>query len=128
MRFSHQLVESKNERIRYINRFVSPIRKKIKDQKFDVTIKGRPKSIYSIHKKIGEQGVEFEEIFDKFAVRIIITSESRMEKADCWKIYSIITDIYNPNPDRLRDWISTPRANGIRILTHYGYGTGWTLG
>jgi len=111
-----QLSETKDERIKYINRFVNPIRKKLKEQNFKFTIKGRPKSIYSIHKKINKQGIDFEEVFDKFAVRIVVNSTVAMEKADCWKVYSIITDIYNPNPDRLRDWISTPRANGYESL------------
>ena len=111
-----QLSETKDERIKYINRFVNPIRKKLKEQNFKFVIKGRPKSIYSIHKKINKQGIDFEEVFDKFAVRIVVNSTVAMEKADCWKVYSIITDIYNPNPDRLRDWISTPRANGYESL------------
>lgn len=103
-------------RKRFISRFVNPIRKSLSDQGLTFDIKGRPKSIYSIYNKIKIKGIPFEEIFDKFAIRIIIDTPTETEKSDCWHVYSIITDIYQPNPDRLRDWISTPRANGYESL------------
>lgn len=99
-------------RKRFISRFVNPIRKSLSEQGLTFDIKGRPKSIYSIYNKIKIKGIPFEEIFDIFAIRIIINTPPETEKTDCWRVYSIITDIYQPNPDRLRDWISTPRANG----------------
>lgn len=103
-------------RKRFISRFVHPIRNMLTTQGFTFDIKGRPKSIYSIYNKIKIKGIPFEEIFDIFAIRIIIDSPEDTEKADCWRVYSIITDIYQPSPDRLRDWISTPRANGYESL------------
>ncbi len=103
-------------RKRFISRFVNPIRNNLTEQGFTFDIKGRPKSIYSIYNKIKIKGIPFEEIFDIFAIRIIIDSPEDTEKADCWRVYSIITDIYQPSPDRLRDWISTPRANGYESL------------
>ncbi|MFM2286234.1 MAG: hypothetical protein RLZZ543_1731, partial [Bacteroidota bacterium] len=103
-------------RKRFISRFVNPIRNMLTSQGFTFDIKGRPKSIYSIYNKIKIKGIPFEEIFDIFAIRIIIDSPEDTEKADCWRVYSIITDIYQPSPDRLRDWISTPRANGYESL------------
>lgn len=103
-------------RKRFISRFIHPIRQNLEQQGFRFDIKGRPKSIYSIFNKVKNKGIPFEEIFDIFAIRIIIDSPPETEKADCWRVYSIITDIYQPNPDRLRDWISTPRANGYESL------------
>lgn len=103
-------------RKRFISRFIHPIRTALQQQGFTFDIKGRPKSVYSIYHKIKNKGIPFEEIFDIFAIRIIIDSPPETEKADCWRVYSIITDIYKPNPDRLRDWISTPRANGYESL------------
>ena len=103
-------------RKRFISRFINPIRNSLNEQGFTFDIKGRPKSIYSIFHKIKNKGIPFEEIFDIFAIRIIIDSPPETEKADCWRVYSIITDIYQPSPDRLRDWISTPRANGYESL------------
>ncbi|MGC6470840.1 MAG: RelA/SpoT family protein [Flavobacteriales bacterium] len=113
---SEKLDETKKSRIRYINRFVQPIKEELNQQGFSFSIKGRPKSIFSIRQKMLKQGVEFEEVFDKFAIRIIVNSELESEKSDCWRIYSIVTDFYKPNPDRLRDWISTPKANGYESL------------
>ena len=113
---SEKLAETKKSRIRYINKFIQPIKSELNVQGFDVSIKGRPKSIFSIRNKMLKQGVEFEEVFDKFAIRIIVNSQPENEKSDCWRIYSIVTDFYKPNPDRLRDWISTPKANGYESL------------
>ncbi len=79
-------------------------------------IKGRPKAISSIWRKMKKQKVEFEEVYDKFAIRIIIDTPQKREKADCWRVYSVITDYYQPNPERLRDWISIPKSNGYESL------------
>ncbi|MBL6657320.1 MAG: bifunctional (p)ppGpp synthetase/guanosine-3',5'-bis(diphosphate) 3'-pyrophosphohydrolase [Flavobacteriales bacterium] len=113
---SEKLAQSKAARVRYINKFVQPIKEELNNQSFNYSIKGRPKSIFSIRSKMIKQGVEFEEVFDKFAIRIIVKSNKENEKSDCWRIYSIVTDFYRPNPDRLRDWISTPKANGYESL------------
>lgn len=111
-----KLKNTEEVRRRFISRFIHPIRTSLNEQGFHFDIKGRPKSIYSIYNKIKVKGIPFEEIFDIFAIRIIIDSPPETEKADCWRVYSIITDIYQPSPDRLRDWISTPRANGYESL------------
>ena len=113
---SAKLKSGEEVRKRFISRFINPIRTGLSQQGFSFDIKGRPKSIYSIFNKIKNKGIPFEEIFDIFAIRIIINSPEDTEKADCWRVYSIITDIYQPSPDRLRDWISTPRANGYESL------------
>jgi GTP pyrophosphokinase len=113
---SEKLSESKRSRVRYINKFTVPLKDELNRQDFSYTIKGRPKSIYSIRNKMLKQGVEFEEVFDKFAIRIIVEAKPENEKAICWRVYSIVTDFYKPNPDRLRDWISTPKANGYEAL------------
>jgi GTP diphosphokinase / guanosine-3',5'-bis(diphosphate) 3'-diphosphatase len=112
----HKINESKNYRNKFIKSFIQPIEDELIRQKFEFTIKGRPKSVYSIYNKMKKQGIPFEEVYDLFAVRIIIESELENEKADCWQVYSIVTDFYRPNPDRLRDWISTPRSNGYESL------------
>lgn len=111
-----KLKNTEEVRKRFINRFILPIKNGLEQQGFSFDIKGRPKSIYSIFNKVKNKGIPFEEIFDIFAIRIIIDSSPDQEKADCWRVYSMITDIYKPNPDRLRDWISTPRANGYESL------------
>jgi GTP pyrophosphokinase len=113
---SAKLKSGEEVRKRFISRFINPIRTNLSQQGFTFDIKGRSKSIYSIFNKIKNKGIPFEEIFDIFAIRIIIDSPPDTEKADCWRVYSIITDIYQPSPDRLRDWISTPRANGYESL------------
>lgn len=113
---SEKLDETKKGRHRYISKFIIPIKDELENQSLKINIKGRPKSIFSIRSKMLKQGVEFEEVFDKFAIRIIVDSSPENEKSDCWRIYSIVTDFYKPNPDRLRDWISTPKANGYEAL------------
>ena len=113
---SKKLNETKVERENYIKKFLKPIKLNVKKEGFKVSIKGRPKSIFSIRKKMAKQEINFEEVFDKFAIRIITNSKESDEKSDCWKIYSIVTDFYKPNPDRLRDWISTPKTNGYESL------------
>lgn len=111
-----KLVETKRVRSAYIQKFSAPLKKELTDAGFNFEIKGRPKSISSIRSKMKKQGVTFNEVYDKFAIRIIIDTPEQREKADCWRVYSLVTDFYKPNPDRLRDWISTPRANGYESL------------
>jgi GTP pyrophosphokinase len=111
-----KLKESAKGRARFINKFIYPIRKTMNEQGIDFAVSAREKSIYSIWEKMKTKEVPFEEIFDIFAIRIIINTPIEAEKADCWKVYSIITDFYRPNMDRLRDWISIPKANGYEAL------------
>ncbi|MFB6257804.1 MAG: bifunctional (p)ppGpp synthetase/guanosine-3',5'-bis(diphosphate) 3'-pyrophosphohydrolase, partial [Flavobacteriales bacterium] len=115
-RIRQKLKKGKEVRARFINRFVRPIKEDLKKEGYDFQIKWRTKSVHSIFEKIRNKGVPFEEIYDLFAIRIILNSPPESEKADCWKVYSIVTDHYKPNPDRLRDWISTPKANGYESL------------
>lgn len=111
-----KLKETENDRKKYINNFIDPLNDILKEQGFKFKMFGRPKSIYSINNKITHKGVSFEEIYDLFAIRIVIDTPVEKEKSDCWKIYSIITDFYHPSPERLRDWISTPKSNGYESL------------
>ena len=111
-----KLEKTKPVRDRFIQKFCSPIKKSLDGQGFKYTIKARTKAINSINRKIKEKGVDFEEIFDVFAIRIIIESSIEQEKAECWKAYSLVTDHYIPNPERLRDWISHPKQNGYESL------------
>lgn len=111
-----KLEESEPERKKFIQKFIDPIKDILKEQGFKCKIYGRPKSVYSIYNKIKNKGVPFEEIYDLFAIRIVCDSLPENEKSDCWRIYSIITDFYHPSPERLRDWISTPKANGYESL------------
>jgi GTP diphosphokinase / guanosine-3',5'-bis(diphosphate) 3'-diphosphatase len=113
---ARKLSETKRERSRYINEFIRPIREKLEKGNFDFEIFGRPKSIHSIWNKIRKKGVEFEEVYDLFAIRVILNSPPDKEKEDCWKVYSFITDEYTPSPERLRDWLSNPKANGYEAL------------
>ena len=113
---SQKIRQTKAARDKFIKEFVAPIDESLTKAGLKYTIKGRPKSIYSIHKKMNKQGITFEEIYDLFAIRIILDSEPEEEKPDCWKAYSIVTDFYKPSPERLRDWISTPKANGYESL------------
>jgi guanosine-3',5'-bis(diphosphate) 3'-pyrophosphohydrolase len=113
---SEKLQQTKRERTKFINEFLEPIKEELDKQEFKYEIKGRSKSVHSIWTKMKKQGVSFEEIYDLFAIRVILDTELEDEKAMCWKAYSVITDFYHPNPDRLRDWISTPKANGYESL------------
>lgn len=113
---AQELNETKEDRKKYITKFIKPIKAKLKETDLKYLMRGRPKSIFSIRNKMIKTGVNFDKVFDKFAIRIIIDSSIENEKSDCWKIYSIVTDCYKPNPDRLRDWISTPKANGYESL------------
>jgi len=107
---------SKASEFKYLKRFSSKIRDALKKEGFDFAIKERTKSIFSIRRKMVNQKISFEEVYDKFAMRIIIKSTTEKEKADCWRAYSIVTDFYRPNPKRLRDWISSPKSNGYESL------------
>ena len=111
-----KITDSKEEQNEYIKDFSNVLKKTFDKENLDYTIKGRPKSIYSIRKKMLKQGVSFDEIYDKFAIRIIYKSTEEKEKFDAWKIYSIVTDHFRPNPNRLRDWISQPKSNGYESL------------
>jgi GTP pyrophosphokinase len=113
---AEKLKETEEERKKYIQKFIQPVKKALEEKGFKFKIFGRPKSIYSIYNKMVKKHVSFEEIYDLFAIRIVIDSEPENEKSDCWEVYSIVTDIYHPFPDRLRDWISTPKSNGYESL------------
>jgi|YNPMSStandDraft_1061717.scaffolds.fasta_scaffold00171_24 GTP pyrophosphokinase len=123
-----KLEASEEERQKYIEEFCSPIKEQLSRNGFSFNISGRPKSIYSIWNKMQTKGIPFEEVYDIFAIRIVFDPDINVnEKAQCWAIYSIVTDIYKPKPDRLRDWISTPKANGYEALhtTVMGQGGRW---
>lgn len=111
-----KLKSSEEARKRFISRFSYPIRTALAEQGVKFEVKGRPKSVFSIYHKIVNKGIPFEEIYDIFAIRIILDVPLEREKSECWNVYSIITDFYTPSPDRLRDWISTPRTNGYESL------------
>jgi GTP pyrophosphokinase len=111
-----KLAETRRERTRYINEFIKPLNDKLEKAELDFEIYGRPKSIHSIWNKMKKKGVTFEEVYDLFAIRIIVNSTPDKEKEDCWKVYSMITDEYTPSPERLRDWLSNPKSNGYEAL------------
>ncbi|QSS97175.1 RelA/SpoT family protein [Psychroflexus sp. ALD_RP9] len=111
-----KIQDSKEEQDAYIESFATSIKTSLDKEQIDFQIKGRPKSIYSIRKKISAQNISFDEIYDKFAIRIIYKSDLESEKFLAWKIYSIVTDHYRPNPTRLRDWISSPKSTGYEAL------------
>ncbi|MEN8765423.1 MAG: RelA/SpoT family protein [Wenyingzhuangia sp.] len=110
------IVANKDNQSDYIDNFSSKIKQALEQQGFKFEIKGRTKSIYSIRKKMLSQGVKYDQVYDKFAIRIIYDSAGKNEKFDAWKIYSIITDNYRPNPNRLRDWISQSKTTGYEAL------------
>jgi GTP pyrophosphokinase len=112
----NKLNEKKAEREKFIRDFIEPIKKILEGQGLHADIFGRPKSIHSIWNKMKNKSIPFEEVYDLFAIRVILDSTPENEKSDCWKAYSIVTDLYRPNPDRLRDWVSSPKANGYESL------------
>lgn len=112
----NKLQATKKERDKFIQDFTKPLIEEFRRQGMKFEIKGRPKSIHSIWNKMKRQQIPFEEVYDLFAIRIILDTPPENEKAECWKAYSIVTDFFVPNPDRLRDWISTPKANGYESL------------
>ena len=111
-----KLIETKEEREKYIHDFTKTIQERLEDEGLEFEIKGRSKSVFSIHRKMLSQHVSFEEVYDKFAIRIIYRSDKKNEKFVAWKIYSVVTDIFRPNPKRLRDWISQPKSTGYESL------------
>lgn len=111
-----RLKQTTASRNKLIRDFSIPLKEILEKQGFKFTIKSRTKSIHSIMLKMKKQGVEFEEVYDLFAVRIILESPEENEKSDCWRAYSVVTDLYQPNPSRLRDWISVPKSNGYESL------------
>ena len=111
-----KLNETKRARDKYIKDFIEPIEEEIKNAGLKFEIKGRTKTIHSIHNKMKKQNTPFENVYDLFAIRVILYSKEKDEKADCWKVYSIVTDRYQPNPSRLRDWLSIPKTNGYESL------------
>ncbi len=113
---SNNIIESKEEQEEYIAKFTEVIQESLDHEGFDYSIKGRTKSIHSIRKKMLNQGVSYDEVYDKFAIRIIYKSNKKNEKFDAWKIYSIVTDHFSPNPKRLRDWITQPKSTGYESL------------
>jgi GTP pyrophosphokinase len=113
---TQKLKQTAASRNKLIRDFSLPIKNKLDKQGFKYTIKSRTKSVHSILTKMKNQGVEFEEVYDIFAVRVIIESKPESEKSDCWQVYSIVTDMYQPNPSRMRDWISVPKSNGYESL------------
>ncbi|MGB1319173.1 MAG: RelA/SpoT family protein, partial [Flavobacteriales bacterium] len=111
-----KLADSKRKRTRFINKFSFPIINSLNEAGIDYEIKGRTKSVYSIARKMKKQGVPFEEVYDIFAIRIILSTKMENEKSDTWQTYSIVTDHYVPNPGRFRDWVSQPKSNGYESL------------
>lgn len=122
-----KLKETAVERASFVSAFVTPIEKKLQSRGFDFEMKARTKSIYSIWNKMQSQQVDFHEVYDLFAIRIILNSDPENEKADCWQVFSVVTEEYISNPDRLRDWITYPKSNGYESLhtTVLGPGQRW---
>jgi GTP pyrophosphokinase len=113
---SGKIDDTRASRNKFIKQFIQPIKDELDELNVKYEIKGRPKSIFSIYNKMRKQNIPFEEVYDLFAIRIIIDIPIEQEKSFCWQVYSVVTDYYTPNPDRLRDWISTPKANGYESL------------
>ncbi len=113
---AHTLNETKRHRDAYIAAFIAPLKEKLTNLGYTFTIKGRTKSIHSIYKKMQKQNTTIDHIYDLFAIRIILDSAPEKEKAECWQVYSVIADMYQPNPKRLRDWLSIPKSNGYESL------------
>ena len=111
-----KLNETKASRDRYIANFIAPIQRKLEEAGLHFHIKGRTKSIHSIYQKMKKQKCPFEGVYDLFAIRVILDSPLEKEKQECWQVYSIVTDMYQPNPKRLRDWLSVPKSNGYESL------------
>jgi len=127
MEITQGLKDTKRERTRYINEFIKPVKEELINNDFDFEIYGRPKAIHSIWNKMRKKHVTFDEVYDIFAIRVILNSPPEREKEDCWKVYSIITNFYRPSTERLRDWISVPKGNGYEALhtTVMGPGGKW---
>ena len=113
---AHALNEKKQQRDAYVSAFIRPVEDKLRSIGLRFHIKGRTKSIHSIYNKMQKQQCGVDKIYDLFAIRIILDSEPEKEKAECWQVYSVVTDMYQPNPKRLRDWLSIPKSNGYESL------------
>ena len=113
---ARRLNETKRSRDQYIQEFIEPVKERLDKTGLKYDIKGRTKSIHSILNKLKKQKIEFENIYDLFAIRVILDAPAEQEKAQCWQVYSIITDMYQPNPKRLKDWLSIPKSNGYESL------------
>ena len=113
---AQKLNETKRSREQYIQEFIEPVKQRLDRTGLKYDIKGRTKSIHSILNKLKKQKIEFENIYDLFAIRVILDAPADQEKAQCWQVYSIITDMYQPNPKRLKDWLSIPKSNGYESL------------
>ncbi|MEI6276723.1 MAG: RelA/SpoT family protein [Prolixibacteraceae bacterium] len=111
-----KLQETKTERANFVSAFVKPIEKKLKSRGYDFEMKARTKSIFSIWNKMNKQEVDFHEVYDLFAIRVILNSKPENEKAECWQVFSVVTEEYLSNPERLRDWITFPKSNGYESL------------
>ena len=111
-----KLNETKRSRDIYIAEFIAHIKKKLQEAGLQFDIKGRTKSIHSINNKLKKQKIEFEGIYDLFAIRVVLDTPLKKERSECWQVYSIITDMYQPNPNRMKDWISIPKTNGYESL------------
>ena len=123
----NKLNETKRSRDAYIAEFIAPLKEKLESMNLKFEIKGRTKSIHSINNKLKKQQIEFEGIYDLFAIRIVLDTPLEKEKAECWQVYSVITDRYLPNPKRMKDWISIPKTNGYESLhiTVMGHQNKW---
>ena len=111
-----KLNETKHSRDEYIAEFIRPVQEKLEASGLKFDIKGRTKSIHSINNKLRKQNIDFEGIYDLFAIRVILDSPLDKERSECWQVFSIITDMYQPNPKRMKDWISVPKSNGYESL------------
>ncbi len=111
-----KLNETKRSREQYIDEFIAPVEKRLKEMGLNFDIKGRTKSIHSIRNKLLKQKIEFESIYDLFAIRVVLDTPTEKEKAECWQVYSVVTDMYQPNPKRMKDWLSIPKSNGYESL------------
>lgn len=112
----NKLEQSEGDRNQYIEEFINPLNAGLNELEIKYRVTGRPKAISSIYDKIKKKGVDFEEIYDLFAVRIIVDVSLNKEKSSCWQVYSVITDVYKPIPERLKDWVTTPKSNGYESL------------
>ncbi|SEH07580.1 RelA/SpoT family protein [Candidatus Venteria ishoeyi] len=121
------LHETQIERDDFVTKVINPLELSLQKRRLKVNIKWRTKRVHSIYRKMRKQNVEFDEVYDKFAIRIVLDSKLKNEKSDCWRAYSLVTDVYSPNPKRLRDWISIPKSNGYESLhtTVMGPGGKW---
>lgn len=123
----NKLNETKRSRDKYIAEFIAPLEKRLETLGINFDIKGRTKSIHSINNKLLKQKIDFEKIYDLFAIRIILDTSFEKEKSECWQVYSVVTDMYQPNPKRMKDWLSVPKSNGYESLhtTVMGPGGKW---